>query len=209
MACWRTNGRAAGTSPCRAVLACDVCIHGKALERRRESVADQTPRRKVQRFYETTATVLTKEAKRRHTQTRRRGLTRCVNDLKDTLEAEAPLPGENSDERVPPETAAAAEWMSRSESLWPKPQCDEAWRRPGDSVTTPFHKYYIWQMHQHQRIRTEPKTGPRDPLLGECYFNLNEPRTALRKHQVGDWHNNSDRRPKQRQAAGTSPSRQC
>ena len=185
MACWRTNGRAAGTSPCRAVLACDVCIHGKALERRRESVADQTPRRKVQRFYETTATVLTKEAKRRHTQTRRRGTTRCVNDLKDTLEAEAPLPGENSDERVPPETAAAAEWMSRSESLWPKPQCDEAWRRPGDSVTTPFHKYYIWQMHQHQRIRTEPKTAP--PLLGECYFNLNEPRTALRKHKVGDW----------------------
>ena len=169
------------------MLACDVCIHGKALERRRESVADQTPRRKVQRFYETTATVLTKEAKRRHTQTRRRGMTRCVNDLKDTLEAEAPLPGENSDERVPPETAAAAEWMSRSESLWPKPHCDEAWRRPGDSVTTPFHKYYIWQMHQHQRIRTEPKTGPRDPLLGECYFNLNEPRTALRKHKVGDW----------------------
>ena len=162
MACWRTNGRAAGTSPCRAVLACDVCIHGKALERRRESVADQTPRRKVQRFYETTATVLTKEAKRRHTQTRRRGLTRCVNDLKDTLEAEAPLPGENSDERVPPETPAAAEWMSRSESLWPKPQCDEAWRRPGDSVTTPFHKYYIWQMHQHQRISRakDRATGP-------------------------------------------------
>ena len=63
----------------------------------------------------------------------------------------------------------------------------DAWRGFGDSVTTPLNNYYIWQMHQHQRIRTEPKTGPRDPLLGECYFNLNEPRTALRKHQVGDW----------------------
>ena len=51
---------------------------------------------------------------------------------------------------------------------------NDAWRGLGDSVTTPLNKYYIWQMHQHQRIRNEPRTEQRDPVLGECHFNLNE-----------------------------------
>ena len=51
------------------------------------------------------------------------------------------------------------------DGLLSKPQCDEAWK-PGDSVT--HHKYYIWHMQQHQRIRSEPSRR-RDPPLSRLF----------------------------------------
>ena len=75
-----------------------------------QSMEQPSALRSCQKFYETTATVLTKGAKRRQIQTRRGG-TRHTRVQADWEEDE--MQGHRR-------SAANAEWMSRSESLWPK-----------------------------------------------------------------------------------------
>ena len=50
----------------------------------------------------------------------------------------------------------------------------------------------------NQTAQQSTRSERRDRCLVNAHFNLNEPRTALRKHKVGDW---------KRQARGTVPMR--
>ena len=97
-----------------------------------------------------------------------------------------------------------AEWMSRSESFWPKVQDGEqpfAGRATGHSTTCRRPSSFCTSLRQSFSQRPGSRSGStaantdaqtaqqstrserRDRCLVNAHFNLNEPRTALRKHK--------------------------
>ena len=115
--------------------------------------------------------------------------------------------------------------MPRSESFWHKVQDGEqpfAGRATGHSTTCCRHSSFCTSLRQSFSQRPGSRSGStaantdaqtaqqstrserRDRCLANAHFNLNEPRTALRKHKVGDWNGQETvaRRERRRGSAG-------